>query len=354
MPRDPASKRTCAFVLLAAVACEAPAAEPKAAAPRPPARVVVAEVKSGSIQDRWRFLGDVRSAARASLASGVSGAVTQVRAREGDAVKKGRLLVEVDPALAAARVGVTSAAKDAGQEALEQAKRELERLAGLKANVVAAIELERAKSKVRELESRQSGLDAELVEARAQLALHRVDAPFDGVVARRIADVGDWVRPGDPVMELISMEKVEVLVDAARELYGRVAVGDTVVIVANPPVDGEVLGVVPALSPQSRTMRVRVAAKGDAPQLLPGAAVEVEFPVSLEGDGFVVPEDALLPSPTNTRVVRVIDAKAQPLVVEVIAKADGKALVRAEGLAAGDQVVVRGNERLRPGQDVQP
>ncbi len=341
-------------MLLAATACEAPAAEKKAAPARPPARVVLAEVESGSIQDRWRFLGDVRPAARASLASGASGAVTKVRAREGDRVTKGRLLVEVDPALAAARVGVVAAAEKAGQEALEQAHRELKRLESLKENVVAAIELERAKSKARELTSRQTGLEAQLAEARAQLALHRVDAPFDGVVARRIADVGDWVRPGDALMELVSTDKVEVLVDAARELFGRVAVGDAVRIMSTPPIDGEVLGVVPALSPQSRTMRVRVGAKGGDAALLPGAAVEVEFEVSLQGDGFVVPEDALLPSPTNTRIVRVVDGKAEPLVVEVIAKADGKALVRGEGLAAKDKIVVRGNERLRPGQEVQP
>jgi membrane fusion protein (multidrug efflux system) len=351
VPHDP--QRIAPLLLLATVACEAEAKKPETKSAPPPARVETASVETGAIQDRWRFLGDVRSSARASLASGASGAVTKVRAREGDVVKKGHLLVEVDPALAAARVGVASASVQAGQEALEQAERELQRLESLKANVVAAIELERAKSKVRELSSRQKGLEAQHAEARAQLNLHRVYAPFDGVVARRVADVGDWVRPGDAVMELVSTADVEILVDAARELYGRVSAGDAVRILAKPPVDGEVLGVVPALSPQSRTLRVRVGAKGST-SLLPGGAVEVEFPVSLQGDGVVVPEDALLPSPTNTRIVRVVDGKASPMIVDVIAKAEGKALVRGEGLAAGDVVVVRGNERLRPGQAVQP
>lgn len=346
------------FVLASAalVACEGEKAsaetKPKSAEP-PPAKVETVTVRKGSIRDGWRFLGEVRSAARASLASGANGAVTRVLAREGDRIAKGKLLVEVDPALVAARLDVADSSERRGVEALAQAKRELERLDALEKNIVAAVELERARSQVQELEASLAGLAATAKEARAQLALHRVRAPFDGVVARRTVDPGDWVRPGDPVLELVSTGDVEVLVDAARELFMKVAVGDVVKILAEPTIEGEVVGIVPALSPVSRTMRVRVVPKTDPERLLPGGAVEVEFAVDLSGDGLVVPQDALLVGATNTRIIRVVDGKATPTDVKVLAKADGDALVRADELKDGDEVVVRGNERLRPGQAVQ-
>ena len=66
----------------------------------------------------------------------------------------------------------------------------------------------------------------------------------------------------------------------------------------------------------------------------------------------VVPRDALVVGVVGTRVMKVVGAKVEPIEVEVIATADADALARATGLAPGDRVVTRGNERLRPGQAV--
>jgi len=126
-------------------------------------------------------------------------------------------------------------------------------------------------------------------------------------------------------------------------------------------VDGEqktvarVTGVVPALDPVSRTLRVRLVPAEAASWLLPGASVQVEFKVALDPEeGQVsVPVDALLVGATETRVVKIVDGKAMPIAVEVLAKARGTALVRSASLAAADVVVVRGNERLRPEQPVE-
>ena len=321
----------------------------------------VAPVGSGGIQDRWRFLGDVRPAARANLASGASGAVTRVRVREGDQVREGELLVEVDPALAVARLRVAEAGRTRGEEALAQAKREQDRLATLDSHMVAAVELERARSQVDELTAQLASLEAALAEAKAQLALHRVQAPFTGVVAARQVDPGDWVRPGDPVLELVSVGDLEVLVEASSELFGRARRGDVATLVGAGRATAEIAGVVPALSPVSRTLRVRLVPKEEAPWLLAGASVQVEFQVELSGhgpkdvpgQGLVIPLDALLEAPGRAWVVRVVEGKAEHIDVDVLAKADTRALVGSTKLQPSDVVVVRGNERLRPGQPVE-
>ncbi|MFM2438133.1 MAG: hypothetical protein RLZ55_950, partial [Actinomycetota bacterium] len=85
--------------------------------------------------------------------------------------------------------------------------------------------------------------------------------------------------------------------------------------------------------------------------LLPGRFLDVELELPEEG-GVVVPRDAVTYGVRGARVVRVVDGAAQMVPVEVVVQSGDRALVRGDGLAAGQRVVTRGNERLRPGQAV--
>ncbi|MEM7677252.1 MAG: efflux RND transporter periplasmic adaptor subunit [Myxococcota bacterium] len=325
---------------------------------RPPARVRTAAVEARSLEDTWRFLGDVRADARASVAAGAEGTVTAVRARLGQPVARGDLMVEIDPDLAEARVAIARAQLAAAEEAFEQAQREVRRLKGLRKNIVPELDRERARSLARTRKADVASAQARRVEAEAQLARHRIRAPFAGVVAARIVDPGDWVSIGDRVLELVSSEGIDIVVDASRALIRHVKAGtEAAVIDGATTTTARVTGVVPALDPVSRTLRVRLVPNGEHAEkmLLPGASVQVEFKVALDPeDGQVsVPVDALLVGATQTRVVKVVDGKAEPVNVEVLAKARGTALVRSADLTASDVVVVRGNERLSPGQPVE-
>ena len=331
----------------------APSGAPRAVGP---AKVRVVKAEARPLEDTWRFLGDVRADARASVGAGAEGAVTTVVARLGQAVKRGALLVEIDPDLAVARAATAKAEVDAAREALSQAKREVARLRGLRRNVVPELERERTRSTARARAAALASADARLQEAKATLSRHRIRAPFAGVVSRRIVDPGDWVKVGDPVLEIVSSEGLDIVVDASRALIRYVKRGTKAAVIdGDRRVSARVTGVVPALDPVSRTLRVRLVPTEPTPWLLPGSSVDVAFQVAVAATGGQVslPVDALLSSPTETRIVKVVDQKALPLVVEVLAKARGAALVRAEGLEAGDIIVVRGNERLRPGQDVE-
>lgn len=341
-------------------ACAPDAGPPPAdAAPKQPpraAKVRVAKTEARALNDTWRFLGDVRADARANVGAGEQGTVASVVARLGQPVKRGQLLVEIDPDLAAARLALAQAELDQAAEALAQAKREVRRLKSLRDNVVPELERERAASVARTRRAGLASAKARLQEAKATLARHRIRAPFAGVVARRIVDPGDWVNEGDRVLELVSTEGLDIVVDASRALLGHVRRGTQATLVDGAQrAPARVTGVVPALDPVSRTLRIRLVPAEPTPWLLAGSSLEVEFKVALEAtDGQVaVPVDALLSGPTETRVVKVVDGLATPLVVEVLAKARGSALVRSKDLADGDEVVIRGNERLRPGQSVE-
>lgn len=344
----------CLLLLLAACGGEEAPAPASAEAP-PPARVQTATARDGTLDEAWTTLGEVVPLARSELAAGAAGPVQSVPFREGDPVGEGAVVLQVDAAPAAARLASAEASVSESEAELARARNDLARLEGVDARVLAATELEAARTSVAALEARTEAARAAALEARVQLARHQVRAPFAGVVTGRHVDPGDWVSAGTPVVDLVSADAVEVRVDAAWELVARLHVGDRAMVLGDDravEAEVEVVATVPALDPVTRTSRVRLTpVTSPAPGWLrPGAPVEVRFEVQAEGSGVVVPRDALVLSPDSAKVVRVADGAAQHVDVVVVATGASEALVRGEGLAPGDVVVTRGNERVRPGQ----
>jgi RND family efflux transporter MFP subunit len=337
---------------LAGLGCEGEAPAKTGPNGPPPARVAVAEVRSGSIEAQWSFLGDVNALQHARLASGASGEVRRVLVRVGDKVERGDLLVEVDPSLAAARVRAASASKQAGSAELERARRDAERLNVAGPDIAAAAEIEQANSERKRAGAERGRLRAAEAEARAQLGRHRVTAPFDGVVAARHVDPGDWVDPGVEVIELIDDRDVEVLASVPPDVARFLSVGDKATFGRRSETTGaRIRGIVPALDAESRTVRVRLVPDEPTTWLLPGAAVDVVLTIERSEEGaLVVPRDALVYGIAKIQVVKSLDGVAEPLPVEILARGRDDVLIRAEGLAAGDSVVTRGNERVLPGQ----
>ncbi len=133
--------------------------------------------------------------------------------------------------------------------------------------------------------------------------------------------------------------------------------GDSATITsAGKRLEARISGVVGALDPLSRTARIRLSPAIDKTKLRPGAAVQVEFKVRHTGRGVVVSRDALIVGPVSTKLFKVSDGRAEVIEVEILATAEANALVIARGkgkrLEKGEKIVIRGNERLRPGQRV--
>jgi RND family efflux transporter MFP subunit len=179
-----------------------------------------------------------------------------------------------------------------------------------------------------------------------------VTAPFDGVVATRRVDPGDWVDPGVEVIELIDDRDVEVLASVPPDVARYLSVGDKATFERrSETTQATIRGIVPALDAESRTVRLRLVPDEPTTWLLPGAAVDVRLTIERgEEGGLVVPRDALVYGIANIQVVKSVDGKAEPLPIEILARGQDEVLIRAEGLAAGDSVVTRGNERVLPGQ----
>ncbi|MEN0063512.1 MAG: efflux RND transporter periplasmic adaptor subunit [Myxococcota bacterium] len=324
---------------------------PQAPPARPAALVAVTSVREGSLDDTWSYLGEVSALERAELAAGAAGALVAVTRREGEAVTAGELIAEVDPKLALAELEVARARADQIRAEQEQARRTLARVGKVRSGVLAPNEVEAAEADVARLDAALEAATADRHVAWAKLERHRVRAPFDGVVARRHVDPGDWVNPGTSVVDVVSTGATEVRVDAPLQLARQIEPGQAVELQLKPPVEAKVVGVVPALDPVSRTAVVRIVPPPEASGLVAGTAVPVAFSIQHDG-GLVIPRDAIVVGATEERVFKIVEGAAQPIAVRRVASSAERVLVEADGLATDDVIVVRGNERLRPGQPV--
>lgn len=115
---------------------------------------------------------------------------------------------------------------------------------------------------------------------------------------------------------------------------------------------GEIETWIPRADPLARTFPVKVRVNNPEYRLLPGMTARVEIPLHESQESIAVPRDALVRSSMGTLVFTVQDGVAQPIPVEPGPSHDGWIAVRGP-LQAGDPVVVRGNEGLRPGQPVE-
>ncbi len=359
--RRPAGVRAPVLALFALVALGLPlggcGGEEQAGAPGkgkgpPPARVRVEPVGQGTLTARRTFLGYASPLSTTTLAAGVSGTVSEVGPRVGDRVEAGATLVKLETDLIEPRLSAARAAERQAAAELAQARRERDRAAKLPHPVITDAERERFESRVDALEAAVRARRAEAERLRAELRRHTVEAPFAGVVRARTVEPGMWVNPGQAMLGLVSADALQIEVDVDAALLDQIRPGGAATLVGPTEAPITVKGVVPALDETTRTARIRLEPDAPVKWLVAGSPVDVRFEWQT-AEGLLVSRDALVRGPSGVRIVKAVDGKAVPQSVEVGETAGGQAIVRAEGLAPGDQVITRGNERIRPGQPLQ-
>jgi RND family efflux transporter MFP subunit len=199
------------------------------------------------------------------------------------------------------------------------------------------------------------------------LSKHTVISRFAGYVTAEHTEVGQWVKQGDPVADVSALDELDVVAQVVEQYVPHVRVGMTV-SVEIPALPGQIFsGVVSAIVPQAdvqaRTFPVKVRVKNqlveEEPLVKSGMYARVMLPTGTKQMATLVSKDALVlggPQP----LVFVVDAaapdakqgKARPVPVQ-LGVAEGNMIQVRGGVAPGQMVVVQGNERLRPGQDVQ-
>ncbi|MBT4045897.1 MAG: efflux RND transporter periplasmic adaptor subunit [Rhodospirillaceae bacterium] len=350
-----------------------PAQAQKTSAKKGPSAALVSvdKVLAQSVSQTIPVVGRLVARRSGVVAARVAGPVSEIRADVGDRVQKGDVLaVLVREQLHWVRerrfAEVTSrkaqlAARKAEMVMKNQEMQRLEKLKKGKSAAHRAARFDDKRQEVMMLNSEVAEATARLRQAEADAKLAQINlryasirAPFSGVVIRRYTEVGSYLTVGKAVVEIIDDTALEVEADVPVKRVVNLSPGTPVsVIVHGQTVAAKVRAVVPQENPLTRTRAVRFTAELTAlhGRLAGNQSVTVAIPITAAEKVVSVHKDAILKRRGNDMVFVVEKGAAQPRTIR-IGDAVGGRFVVEDGLKVGEVVVVRGNERLFPGQPV--
>lgn len=224
------------------------------------------------------------------------------------------------------------------------------------------------KERILQAEARVAFAQEAINELEDQLDKHTIVAPFDGYVVEENTEQGQWIVRGQVVAKVVELGQVDVQSLVLEDYQPLLALGmDAVVLLDALPkrhFSGKIALVVPQADLRSRSFPVKIRLANEetpsGPLLKPGMLARVSLAVGDETQAMLVPKDALVLGGEKAIIVAADAAagagktgKARPVPVDVGAAVDGLIQITPLGpLEAGDLVIVEGNERVRPGQDV--
>lgn len=352
-----------AFALLLLVACNAPSVTTHEQ-PVAVARVVVAAVEPAAFGDRFSISGTLTAEREARLSARADGLVAHVHVDAGDHVDAGQVLMELDTAVARQSLLRSRAEAAEAAAAVREAERlvaEAERLVAHQA--IAATELGSRTAALDLARASAESADASAREQREIVSRHALPAPFAGVVAAKLAEAGEWVARGTPVLWLVATDRVRLDLHVPQERYRQID-GDAQVHVfadalADTPLPARIGARVPVTDPGARTFLLRLLVDDPEGRLLPGTSARAEISLArADARAVAISRDALLRQPDGSHGIYVVDDEGErPIarrhVVRILHDQGDRIAVTGDGVAPGDRVVVRGNEGLADGQPIE-
>jgi RND family efflux transporter MFP subunit len=333
-----------------------------------PAGVQTETVSMREMTETVRVFGEVVAVRQSAVAARVSGLVSAVPAQVGTSVREGDPLAQMDTAQleielagAEAQLAIATAGLSVVQAQLDQAQRVFQRAQDLSAS--ASISSAQVEDRATELAEAQGSLAqsrARIAEAENAIALAEynmrnatVRAPFDGVILDVAAQPGQFAAAGSLVATLLDIQNLEIEANVPARYIDVLADSG---VISGETGQGEIFemtlrAVLPTEFSETRTRPVRLRITTPETAFALGQPVTLDIPVGAAREVLTVPKDALVQARGGWTAFVNEDGKAAPRTVMVGAAIDDSFEVVA-GLELGDEVVVRGNERLRPGQDI--
>ena len=305
----------------------------------PNATTVEAEkVSVGSIDRQIEAVGTLASNESVILSPEITGRITEILFEEGQEVKAGTPLIRLDDAIARAELAQIEASMILSKTNYDRAETLLKEKSGT------ARARDEALSKLR---ADQAGVAL----AKAKLEKNTLSAPFDATIGLRNVSIGDYVNPGQ---QLVNLEDIKMLKVDFRmpEIYlDALKTGQKIEVkidaFAGQVFTGEVYAIDPRVDVNGRTVVLRARLPNEGGVLRPGLFARVNLLVSRNETALLIPEQALIPQGTDRFVYRVVDGKAAMTKVKTGQRRTGQVEV-LEGLTADDVIVTAGQMKLRP------
>jgi multidrug efflux system membrane fusion protein len=340
-------------------------AEKAGAAPEKPVPVQAVQAVERDIPIYRGGIGFVEAFNKVSLTSRVEGQLITVSFKEGQEVKAGDVLALIDPRSFEAVLRSKEAILRASQAKATAAKANLDRMAELIQREVGTRQaMENQQALYSELVAQIDGAEAEAQTAALQLEYTAIRSPINGTVGLKHVDQGNVVRPGSPVIAVITqIQPISVIFSLPQEdlsaVNQQLSAGRTLTVMAtarDSKLDlgsGMLATIDNQVDSKTGTFKLKAVFANEKKNLWPGAFVSVRLLVEDSRKTIAVPTAAIQRGPDGAYVY-VVDAlyKARMRPVSVDLVQDGYAAVKS-GLSVGESVVVEGQFKLRSGSSVE-
>jgi RND family efflux transporter MFP subunit len=303
--------------------------------------VIVQTVTKAVNGIRVEAVGTARAKQFVTLYPEASGEIVAFKVEAGRQVEKGQVVLELDSQTA-------ELAKRLAETRLTEAKRLLSRSQQLRSSRV------NSTANVQDAQTVYERAELELAQARDMLTHRTLKAPFAGFVGIPKVETGDRVTPATQIVTIDNRETILVEFDIAEKYLSRLRIGQPVSALTptyrDRIIEGSVEKIDSRVDPVSRSIRVRAAFSNADDSLRPG----ISFFVTLELPGqdvFSVPQLAVQWEDGKSYVWRIVEGRAERVFVRSVNRLSDTILVSGD-LTEGDQVVVEGVQRLRPGSRI--
>ncbi len=310
---------------------------------RPPVRVKTMTVANNGVEEKISYSGTVEEESGSVVSFSTAGTIKSLSVSEGQNVNKGQLIGTLDDA-------TLRNAYDIALATLNEAKDAYKRMKMLHdSNSLPDIKWVEVQSKLSQ---------AEKATEIARIALNdaKLYAPVSGVVAEKMASVGQTVAPGLPVVKIVDIRSVKVGISIPENDISRFATGASATITTKAApgeaYSGKLVEKGVAANPLSRSYLVKYQVDNAGRKLLPGMICEVELAESTSSEGVILPVSAVLLDADNTHFVW-LDASgaARKRIVKPGAMLPDGIMIES-GLNDGDKVIVAGTEKVSEGTKV--
>src|SRR5687768_625724 len=320
----------------------APAAKAAPAKGPPPIVVEATKVALVKLPQAITAVGSLRSDETIILRPEVAGRVAQIAFKEGERVAKGQVLIRLDDSVQQADLERTKAN-------LVLSKSKFDRAVELRnTGFISGQARDEAENNLKVAQA-----DLELMQAR--LAKTTLRAPFSGTIGLRQVSVGDYVKEGQDIVNLESLDALKVDFRVPELALSQVRDAQTLQLtldaIPDRAYDGRVYAINPLIDANGRAIVIRAHVPNKDGKLRPGMFARVRLFTSGSKDTLIVPEESLFPVGDDKYVYKVVDGKALRQRVEIGQRRDGKVEITS-GLAADDVVVTAGHLKIRDGAAV--
>ncbi|MEQ8473257.1 MAG: efflux RND transporter periplasmic adaptor subunit [Marinoscillum sp.] len=298
-------------------------------------------IAKSPLRNQVNVTGSILADESVTLNSEVAGKVERISFLEGQAVKKGELLIKLNDDEVLAEIEKLQYTRKLNEDNEFRQKQLLDK---------EAISREEYETSFTTLNT----TNAEIKIMQARLAKHHIKAPFGGVVGLRNISEGSYLNPGDRIAELYKVDPIKLEFSIPSKYISLVNTGDSILFTVDAYQEefaGSIYAIEPQIDPQTRSLKVRAKAPNRSNQLLPGQFARIELILETIPNAMMVPTIAVIPELNGKKLYLYKNGKVETQLVETGIRTEDNLQITS-GIAPGDTVIVSGLLQINQGSEV--